>query len=91
MDPLDSRINTELRINIELVIEQERKLMDILRVASVTVNGKDPIFATLMVWILGNGYIPQYMDHVYHEGELVLMTWSMGIFIGAGQGAFISI
>ncbi len=31
--------------------------LDILRVASVTVEGKDPIFATSVVWLLGNGYI----------------------------------
>ena len=40
MDRLDSRIN------IELVIEHERKLMDTLKIASVPAKGKDPIFAT---------------------------------------------
>ena len=35
MDPLDSRIT------MEMVIEQERKLRDIVRVASVTVKGSD--------------------------------------------------
>ncbi len=35
MDPLDSRIT------MEMVIEQERKVRDIVRVASVTVKGND--------------------------------------------------
>ncbi len=37
MDPLDSRVN------IELVIEHERKLMDILKIASIS-QGKGPNF-----------------------------------------------
>jgi hypothetical protein len=36
MEPLDSRIT------LEMDIEQERKLRDPLRVASVTVKGRDP-------------------------------------------------
>jgi hypothetical protein len=74
MDPLDSRIT------LEMVIEQERKFRDTLRVASVTVKGKDPISATCVVWLTENGYISEYRDHVYHEGELVLPDWNMGCF-----------
>ncbi len=74
MDPLDSRNS------IEIVLEKERKMMDILRVASVTVKGKDPIFATSVVWLFGNGHIPEFRDHVYHEGELVLPDLRMGDF-----------
>ena len=52
MDLLDARIT------LEMVIEQERKLGDTLRVASVTVKGRDPISATSVVWLVESGYIP---------------------------------
>ena len=61
MDPLYSRIN------IELVLEQERKWMDTLKIASFTSNGKDPIFATSVVWLIEHGYVPQMEDHHYHK------------------------
>ena len=74
MDPLDSRIT------MEMVIEQERKLRDTLRVASVTVKGRDPKSATSAVWLVESGYIPQSGDHIFHEGELVLRDWNMVCF-----------
>ncbi len=46
MDPLDSRIT------LKMVIEQERKPRDTLRVASVTVKVKDPVSATSGVWLV---------------------------------------
>ncbi len=74
MDPLDSRIK------IELIIDQERKLMENLRIASVTSKGKDPISTGPVVWLLNKRYIPGFADHVYHEGGMVLMDWSLGYF-----------
>ncbi len=74
MDQLDSRIT------MEMVIEQEKKLTDILRVASVTVKGRDPISATSVVWLVESGYIPHFGDHIFQEGELVLPDWNMGCF-----------
>jgi hypothetical protein len=72
-DPLDSRIT------LEMAIKQERKLGDILRVASVTVRGRDTISATSVAsWLMEKGYIPEFRDHVYYEGELVLLDWNMG-------------
>ena len=74
MDLLDSRIN------IELIIKQDKKVMDILRVASVPVKGKDPVFATSVVWI-SSWIDPQFEDQEFHEGELVLINWRMGHLI----------
>ena len=56
MDPLDTRIT------IELVLKQERIWMDILRTACVTPKEKDPVFATVVVLLIKNGYIPQIED-----------------------------
>jgi hypothetical protein len=44
------------------------------------VNGRDPISATSEAWLTQNGYIPEFSDHVYHEGELALQDWNMGCF-----------
>ncbi len=74
MGPLNSKIS------LEMVIEQVRKLRDTLRVESVTVKGKDAISATCVVWLTENGWTPEFRDHVYHEGELVLPDWNMGCF-----------
>jgi hypothetical protein len=65
---------------MEIVIEQERKLRDTLRVASVTLKGRDPISATSGVWLVETGYIPMYEDHIFHDCELVLPDWNMGWF-----------
>jgi hypothetical protein len=46
----------------------------------VTVKGEDPISATCVIWLMKNGYIPEFRDHVYHEGEHVLPDWNMGCF-----------
>jgi hypothetical protein len=56
----------------------QAKLRDTLRVAGVTVKGRDPISATSVVWMMENGYIPEFRDHQYHGGELVLPDWNMG-------------
>jgi hypothetical protein len=74
MDLLDSSIT------LEMVIKQERKFRDTLRVASKLVKEKDPISASCVVWLTENGYIPEYRDHIYHEGELVLPNWNMECF-----------
>ncbi len=72
MDALDSRIN------IELVVEQERKWMDALIVASVPARERTQYSLRLWyvyhIWIIGCGYILQIEDHCYHEGELVLVN-----------------
>ena len=62
MDPLDSGVT------LEMVIEQERKFRYTLRVANVPVKGKDPISTSCVVWLTENGYIPEYRDHIYHDG-----------------------
>ncbi len=64
MYPLDSSLT------LEMVIEQEMKFRDTLRVASVTVKGKDPISASCVVWLTRNGYIQEYRDNVYHTSRL---------------------
>ena len=62
IDPLDQR-NT-----IEKLLEQEKKWLDVSRIASVTPKDKDPVFATSVVWLIYNGYIPRMSDHRYHLG-----------------------
>jgi hypothetical protein len=52
------------RITLNMVIKQEWRLIDILKVANVTAKGKDPISATLVVLV----------------GERVLLGWNMGCF-----------
>ncbi len=74
IDPLDSRIK------IHRIIDQERKLMDALGVASVPIKGKDPISVTSVVCLLGGGHIPQYEDHKYKAGHMILENWTMGDF-----------
>ncbi len=74
MDLLDSRIT------LDMVIEQQRKLRDTLRVTNLTVKERDPISASSAVWLPENGYIPEFTDHVYHESELALQDWNMGCF-----------
>ena len=69
MDPLDTRIN------IKLVLEQERQWMDSLKIACVTCKCKGPVFATSVVWLIRQGYIPEIRDHSYHQGDLVLVNW----------------
>ena len=60
--------------------------MGILRVACVTLKNKDPVFATSVVWLIGNGYIPKLTDHQYHWGKLVLpMLWTKGDFYQATE------
>ena len=66
MDPLNPRNN------IELVLKQERKWMGSLKIACVTPKRKDSVFETSVLWLIGQGYIPQTGDHRCHQGELVL-------------------
>ena len=71
MDPLDQR-NT-----IEQLLEQEKKCLDVVRIASVTPKDKDPVFATSVAWLIHNGYIPRMSDH--QRGKLVLpVHWVQG-------------
>ena len=58
MDPLDQRINTETHL------EQQKKWVDMLRIASVTPKGKDPVFATSVVWLIEHGYIPKMTEFI---------------------------
>ena len=64
MDPFDQRIP------IEQVLGQEKKWLDVMRVASVAPKDKDPVFATSVVWLIHNGYIPRMSDRQYHWGNL---------------------
>ena len=50
MDPLDQRIP------IEQVLEQEKKWVDAVKLASVTPKDRDPVFANNVVWWIHNGY-----------------------------------
>ena len=68
----------DTRTNIELVLEQERRWMDILKIACVTPKGKDPVFATVVVSLIEHGYIPKIEDHHYNQGELALINWKKG-------------
>ena len=68
MDPLDPRVN------IEQLLEQERKWMDGVKIACVIPKERDPVFATSVVWLIGQGYIPEISDHQYQNGELVLVS-----------------
>ena len=72
MDLLDSRTN------IKLVLEQEKKWMDSLKIACVTPKGRDPAFVTSVAWLIRHGYIPEIGDHQYHNDELVLVNWIKG-------------
>ena len=75
MDPLDQLIP------IEQVLGQEMKWLDVVRIASVTPKNRDPEFASSVVWLIHNGYIPRMSDHQYHRGNLVLPTsWVKGDF-----------
>ena len=51
---------------------------ELLNIACVTPKGKDPVFATSVVWLIGQGYILQFGNHQYHQGELVLVNWKKG-------------
>ncbi len=51
MDPIAG----DSRVPLDMVIEQERKIVDTLRIANVTVKGRDPISATSLVWLTENG------------------------------------
>ena len=51
IDPLDPRNN------IDLLLEQERKWMDSLKIACVTPQNKEPVFATCVAWLIGQGYV----------------------------------
>ena len=74
------------RNSIETLLEPEKKLLDVLRVACVTPKNKDPVFATSAVCLIGHGYIPQMRDHGYHRGKLVLpVTWVKGDFYQANE------
>ena len=69
------------RIPIEQVLGQEKKWLDVVRVASVTPKDKDPVFATSTVWLIHNRHIPRMSDHQYHWGNLVLpVHWVKGYF-----------
>ena len=75
--PIDS---LDSRINIEVGLDQEGRWMDILKIACVTPKGKDPVFATSVVWLIRQGYISEIGDSHCHNGELVLVDWIKGDF-----------
>ena len=69
---------------IEHLLGQEKTWLDVLRVACVTPKNKDPVFATSVVWLIENGYIPKMADHRYHRGKLALpVTWRKGDYYQA--------
>ena len=83
MNPLESRIN------IELVMEQERTWMDTLRIASVPAKGKDPIFATPVVTTklmkLGTKTLHRLIDKVF---QLTAELFDMGRFLSLDGGSW---
>ena len=73
MDPLDQRIP------VEQVLGREKTWMDVVKIARVTQKDRNPVFATNVVWLIHNGYIPRMSDHQYQRGNLVLPTgWAKG-------------
>ena len=51
MDPYDTIAP------IEQVLGQEKKWMDAVKLASVTVKDKDPVSATDVAWLIHNGWM----------------------------------
>ena len=83
MDPLDQRIPIEQVLGPNL--GQEKKWLDrhldVVKILSVTLKDRNPVFATNVVWLIHNGYIPPMSDHQYQRGNLVLPTsWVKGDF-----------
>ena len=75
MDPHDQSIP------IEKVSGQEKKWMDAVKLASVTVKDKDPVSASNVAWLIYNGYVPRIRDDSYQKGRLELQqTLSKGDF-----------
>ena len=78
MDPYDTRIS------IDKVLLQEKKWLDAINTASVTVKDKDPVSASCVAWVISNGYVPRMNDHEYQGGRLKLPdTWEKGDFYQA--------
>ena len=52
---------------------KQKKWMGSLKIACITPKGKDPVFATNVAWLIGQGYIPELEDHRYYQGEPALV------------------
>ena len=66
MDPYDTRIS------IDKVLLQDKKWLDAINTASVTVKDKDPVSASCVAWVISNGYVPRISDHECQGGRLKL-------------------
>ena len=77
MDPFDQRIP------IEQVLGQEKKWLDVVKIASVPQKDRNHLFATNVVWLIHNGYIPSMSDHQCQRGKLQVVLpqgWAKGNF-----------
>ena len=71
----------DTRISIDKVLLQEKKWLDAINTASVTVKDKDPVSARIVAWVISNGYVPRISDHECQGGRLKLPdTWEKGYF-----------
>ena len=78
IDPYDTKIS------IDKVLIQEKKWLDAINTASVTVKDKDPVSASCVAWVISNGYVPRISDHGYQGVRLTLPdTWKKGDFYQA--------
>ena len=72
------------RISIDKVLIQEKRWLDAINTASVTVTDKDPVSASCVAWVISNGYVPRISDHECQGGRLkVPDTWEKGDFYQA--------
>ena len=80
MDPYNTGIS------IDKVLIQEKKWIDAINTASVTVKDNDPVSASCVAWVISNGYVPRINDHGYQGGRLKLPdTWEKGDFYQAAE------
>ena len=66
MDPYDTRIS------IDKLLTQEKKWIDVINIASVTVKDIDHVSASCIAWVISNGYVPRITDHECQGGRLKL-------------------
>ena len=51
-------------IPIEQVLGQEKKWMDAVKLARVTIKDKDPVSASNVAWLIHNGYSEDMRSHL---------------------------
>ena len=60
----------DTKISIDKVLLQEKKWLDAINTASVTVKDKDPVSASCVAWVISNGYVPRISDHECQKEDL---------------------